>query len=106
MPATTQPSTPEVLLQVTGTGLNWPTPPVFTSQEDERLHLKRRLAAGFRIFAMHGFDAGIAGHISARDPILTDHFWVNPWACTSAASRCPTWCSSTTTGVSCRASTR
>lgn len=27
---------------------------------------------------MHGFDAGIAGHISARDPILVDHFWVNP----------------------------
>jgi len=78
MPATTQQSTPEVLLQVTSTGLNWPTPPVFASKEDERLHLKQRLAAGFRIFAMHGFEAGIAGHISARDPILTDHFWVNP----------------------------
>lgn len=78
MPATIEKSTPEVLLQVTSTGLNWPTPPVFANKEDERRHLKRRLAAGFRIFAMHGFDAGIAGHISARDPVLVDHFWVNP----------------------------
>lgn len=69
---------PEILLQTTASGLNWPTPPVFKSPEDARLHLKQRLAAGFRIFSMHGFDAGIAGHISARDPILHEHFWVNP----------------------------
>ena len=27
---------------------------------------------------MAGFDEGIAGHISVRDPILSDHFWLNP----------------------------
>src|SRR5205807_5685171 len=26
-----------------------------------------------------GFDEGVAGHITARDPELTDHFWVNPF---------------------------
>ena len=29
-------------------------------------------------FAERGFDEGVAGHISVRDPILTDHFWLNP----------------------------
>lgn len=29
-------------------------------------------------FADRGFDEGVAGHISVRDPILTDHFWLNP----------------------------
>jgi ribulose-5-phosphate 4-epimerase/fuculose-1-phosphate aldolase len=75
---TTIEQNPGMLLQVTKSGLNWPTKPTFENKEDERLHLKRHLAAGFRIFAMHGFEAGIAGHISARDPMLTDHFWVNP----------------------------
>jgi ribulose-5-phosphate 4-epimerase/fuculose-1-phosphate aldolase len=32
------------------------------------------LAAAFRVFADRGFDEGVAGHISVRDPILTDHF--------------------------------
>lgn len=32
-----------------------------------------------RSFADRGFgDEGVAGHISVRDPILTDHFWLNP----------------------------
>ncbi len=48
--------------------------------EEERLHRKQQLAAAFRIFARQGFDEGIAGHITARDPELTDHFWVNPYA--------------------------
>ena len=29
--------------------------------------------------AQFGFDEGVAGHITARDPELTDHFWVNPF---------------------------
>ena len=54
------------------------TPPVFASVEDERRHRKQRLAAAFRIFGAFGFDEGVAGHITARDPERTDHFWVNP----------------------------
>ncbi len=45
---------------------------------EERLHRKKRLAAAFRLFAKYGYDEGIAGHITARDPERTDHFWVNP----------------------------
>ena len=57
---------------------SFPDPPVFVDVEEERLHRKRRLAAGFRLFARFGFDEGIAGHITARDPEHEDHFWVNP----------------------------
>jgi ribulose-5-phosphate 4-epimerase/fuculose-1-phosphate aldolase len=56
------------------------TPPVFDTVEEERLHRKQRLAAGFRLFSKCGFDEGVAGHITARDPELLDHFWVNPFA--------------------------
>src|SRR5438874_1137283 len=56
------------------------TPPTFDSIEDERLHRKQRLAAAFRLFSRFGFDEGVAGHITARDPELIDHFWVNPFA--------------------------
>lgn len=56
-----------------------PQPPVFERVEDERLHRKQRLAAAFRLFARYGFDEGIAGHITVRDPEFPDHFWVNPF---------------------------
>jgi ribulose-5-phosphate 4-epimerase/fuculose-1-phosphate aldolase len=45
---------------------------------EERRHRKQRLAAAFRLFGKFGFDEGAAGHITARDPELVDHFWVNP----------------------------
>jgi ribulose-5-phosphate 4-epimerase/fuculose-1-phosphate aldolase len=54
-------------------------PPSFASVEEERQHRKVRLAAGFRLFSRFGFDEGVAGHITARDPELLDHFWVNPF---------------------------
>ena len=53
--------------------------PSFDNVEDERRHRKQRLAAAFRLFGHFGFDEGIAGHITARDPELLDHFWVNPF---------------------------
>lgn len=56
-----------------------PQPPTFERVEDERLHRKQRLAAALRLFAHYGFDEGVAGHITARDPELPDHFWVNPF---------------------------
>lgn len=48
--------------------------PKFDSLEEERLYRKQHLAAAYRVFAERGFDEGVAGHISVRDPILTDHF--------------------------------
>ncbi len=49
-----------------------------SSPEGDRLFRKQRLAAGFRLFARHGFGLGDAGHITARDPERLDCFWVNP----------------------------
>ncbi|MBW3614575.1 MAG: class II aldolase/adducin family protein [Actinobacteria bacterium] len=60
--------------------LKIPLPPSFSSVEEEREHRKQRLAAGFRLFSRFGFDEGVAGHITARDPEYADHFWVNPFA--------------------------
>jgi ribulose-5-phosphate 4-epimerase/fuculose-1-phosphate aldolase len=54
--------------------------PSFADFEAERLHRKQQLAAAFRVFARFGFNLGVAGHITARDPELPDHFWVNPLA--------------------------
>jgi ribulose-5-phosphate 4-epimerase/fuculose-1-phosphate aldolase len=55
-----------------------PAPPQFDNPADLRVHLKQRLAAGFRLFAYFGYDEGVAGHITVRDPERADHFWVNP----------------------------
>jgi ribulose-5-phosphate 4-epimerase/fuculose-1-phosphate aldolase len=55
-----------------------PTFPEFSTVGEERRHRKQRLAAAFRIFGKFGFSEGTAGHITARDPELLDHFWVNP----------------------------
>jgi ribulose-5-phosphate 4-epimerase/fuculose-1-phosphate aldolase len=60
--------------------LRLPLPPKFDSLEDERQHRKERLAAGFRLFSKFGFEEGVAGHITARDPIEPNTFWVNPFA--------------------------
>ena len=49
------------------------------SPADERQHLKERLAASFRLFGRFGFEEGVAGHITARDPEHPDRFWVNPF---------------------------
>lgn len=50
-----------------------------TSVGARRLHLKQRLAAAFRLFARYGYDEGVAGHITARDPEHPHQFWVNPF---------------------------
>lgn len=63
----------------TAKALRIPRPPEFASVAEERRHRKERLAASFRLFAKFGFDEGVAGHITARDPERMDHFWVNPF---------------------------
>ena len=86
--------------------LTIPTPPSFSSVEEERLHRKQRLAAAFRMFSRAGFDEGVAGHITARDPELTDHFWVNPFGMHFTQIRVSDSSSSTTTVTSSRATGR
>ncbi|HZP19808.1 MAG TPA: class II aldolase/adducin family protein [Bauldia sp.] len=53
--------------------------PKFATLAEERKYRKQRLAGGFRVFAALGFAEGVTGHITARDPIDTDTFWVNPF---------------------------
>ena len=48
------------------------------SPVDEQLFRKQRLAAALRIFGRFGFDEGVAGHITVRDPLDPETFWVNP----------------------------
>src|SRR5690349_3712823 len=61
------------------TPLITPAAPVERLPAEERLWRKQRLAAAFRLFGRFGFDEGVAGHITARDPERLDHFWVNPF---------------------------
>lgn len=56
-----------------------PRPPVFATPAEERRHRKAKLAGAFRLFSRCGFDEGVTGHITARDPERLDHFWVNPF---------------------------
>lgn len=56
-----------------------PRPPTFTDKHQEREYLKGRLAAAFRIFGKNGYADGIEGHITLRDPVDPETFWVNPF---------------------------
>jgi len=59
-----------------------PAPPngaPYADPATERLYRKQRLAAAFRLFSRFGFEEGVAGHITARDPEDTETFWVNPF---------------------------
>jgi ribulose-5-phosphate 4-epimerase/fuculose-1-phosphate aldolase len=46
--------------------------------EEVRQDRRNKLAAALRLFGKFGFDEGVAGHITVRDPERKDHFWVNP----------------------------
>ena len=50
----------------------------FANPAEERRNQLEKLAAGFRLFDYFGFNEGVAGHITYRDPEFKDHFWVNP----------------------------
>ena len=52
--------------------------PQLEGVEHIRQDRKSKLAAALRLFGKFGFDEGVAGHITVRDPELLDHFWVNP----------------------------
>jgi|SRR5581483_3616598 len=53
-------------------------PPPASSIAEERERRLAYLAVGCRLFGRYGFAAGVAGHLSARDPDDADRFWVNP----------------------------
>ena len=56
-----------------------PTSEKFLTLEEEREHRKKRLIISLKLFSSCGFDEGVAGHITVRDPIDPESFWVNPF---------------------------
>lgn len=53
--------------------------PTFDSPDAQRTHMKQRMAAAFRLFDRFGFNEGVAGHLTGRDPEHPELFWVNPF---------------------------
>ncbi|NLU66854.1 class II aldolase/adducin family protein [Streptomyces sp. HNM0574] len=74
MPYPAQPPAP-----VPADRLRFPLPPEHTSPEEERRHRLERLAAALRVFGRLGYDEGVEGHLTARDPEFTDCYWANPF---------------------------
>ncbi|EMG46524.1 mug14 Meiotically up-regulated gene 14 protein [Candida maltosa Xu316] len=52
--------------------------PQFTDMHEKRKWMLQHMAAAFRVFARQGFSEGTAGHISIRDPVDRNTFWINP----------------------------
>ena len=67
------------MTEAPGRAKNVPVPPTFGTVAEERRHRQERLAAAFRLFARFGYDEGVAGHITARDPVNPEWFLVNPF---------------------------
>jgi ribulose-5-phosphate 4-epimerase/fuculose-1-phosphate aldolase len=79
-PSSTAPHEPKVNSQTASAQMmKFPAPPTFTDKHEERTYLKGRLALAFRIFGKLGYDEGVAGHITLRDPVDPTTFWVNPF---------------------------
>ena len=68
------------LYQPTQPGLTFPVVPTFDNHAEHREHLKKRLVAACRAFALHGLDYGFAGHLTVRDPEFPHLYWTNPMA--------------------------
>ncbi|MGW5396077.1 class II aldolase/adducin family protein [Streptomyces sp. NPDC003952] len=59
--------------------LGFEMPPVFATAAEERAHRKDRLAGVLRLLGGLGYEDGVGGHVSARDPEFEDCYWVNPF---------------------------
>ncbi|GAA6041706.1 hypothetical protein JCM8097_003092 [Rhodosporidiobolus ruineniae] len=45
----------------------------------KRQWVKEHLAAAFQYWGKAGYGEGAAGHITVRDPVKPDHYWMNPY---------------------------
>lgn len=52
--------------------------PTFHDPYAKRQWMLEHMAGAFRVFARKDFTEGSAGHISIRDPVDPDTFWINP----------------------------
>jgi hypothetical protein len=72
-------STPNAALAAGATG-GYPVAgvPQFDDPYKKRQWQLEHMAGAFRVFARKGFTEGTAGHISVRDPVDPNTFWINP----------------------------
>ncbi|WYZ37085.1 hypothetical protein EsH8_II_000591 [Colletotrichum jinshuiense] len=59
-------------------GYEFPGIPNITDLLKKRQWQLEHMAGAFRVFARKGFTEGASGHISVRDPVDTNTFWINP----------------------------
>ncbi|MEV7727588.1 class II aldolase/adducin family protein [Streptomyces sp. NPDC087917] len=59
--------------------LGFAMPPVHDGPAAERAHRKERLAEALRLLGRLGYEDGVAGQVSVRDPEFEDCCWVNPF---------------------------
>ena len=59
-------------------GYPFPGIPQFDDPYKKRQWQLEHMAAAFRVFARKGYTEGTAGHISVRDPVDPNTFWINP----------------------------
>ncbi|KAH7034533.1 class II aldolase/adducin N-terminal [Microdochium trichocladiopsis] len=65
------------MLLATG-GYEFPGIPKITDLYKKRQWQLEHMAGAFRVFARKGFTEGTSGHISVRDPVDPNTFWINP----------------------------
>lgn len=53
--------------------------PYFSDPSEKRRWALERMAGAFRVVARKGYTEGTAGHISVRDPVYPESFWINPY---------------------------
>ncbi|MDX3536696.1 class II aldolase/adducin family protein [Streptomyces sp. MB09-01] len=59
--------------------LGFEMPPVHDTAEAARAHRKEQLAGALRLLGRLGYEDGVAGQVTARDPEFEDCYWVNPF---------------------------
>ncbi|KAM0545843.1 hypothetical protein ACHAPJ_011170 [Fusarium lateritium] len=70
-------ATPNNLAVATG-GYLFPGIPQISDPYMKRQWQLEHMAGAFRVFARKGFTEGTSGHISVRDPVDPETFWINP----------------------------
>lgn len=54
--------------------------PKFDNPAEQRVWMLEHMAGALRVFSRKGYTEGTAGHISIRDPVDPETFWINPLA--------------------------
>lgn len=77
-PGSAAPSSPKYEGAIATGGYAYAGIPGFSDLAEKQKWQLEHMAGAFRVFARMGFTEGASGHISVRDPIDPDTFWINP----------------------------